>query len=136
MEGKLTIYFDDPFWVAVLERDDETGYQVARVVLGGEPSDAEAYQFFLENYGRIEFKALHESERPQKARVNFKRAQREARKSMQVEGVGTRAQEAMKAELAQHKQERREVNRQAREQEERERFLQRQEKKKEKHRGH
>lgn len=136
MEGKLTIYFDDPFWVAVLEREDETGYQVARVVLGSEPGDAEAYQFFLKNYSMFEFKMLHEADRPQKARVNFKRAQREARKSIQEQGMGTRAQQAMKAELTQHKQERREVHKQEREQEEHAQFLQRQEKKKEKHRGH
>ncbi len=136
MEGKLTIYFDDPFWVAVLEREDESGYQVARVVLGGEPSEAEAYQFFLKNYGAFQFNVVHEPVRLPKARVNFKRAQRQARKSMQLQGVGTRAQEAMKAEMAQHKQERRMVRKEEREQEERERFLLRQERKKEKHRGH
>ena len=76
MEGKLTIYFDDPFWVAVLEREDEAGYQAARVVLGSEPSDAEAYQFFLKNYGAFQFDAVHESMRLPKARVNFKRAPR------------------------------------------------------------
>jgi len=135
MEGKLTIYFDDPFWVAVLEREDEAGYQAARVVLGSEPSDAEAYQFFLKNYGAFQFDVVHESMRLPKARVNFKRALREARKSMQAQGVGTRAQEAMKAEMAQHKQERRTVRKEEREQAEREHFLQRQEKKKEKHRG-
>lgn len=136
MEGKLTIYFDDPFWVAVLEREDEAGYQVARVVLGSEPGDAEAYQFFLKNYGAFQFDAVHESARLPKVRVNFKRAQREARKSMQVQGAGTRAQEAMKAEMARHKQERRTVHKEEREQTERERFLQRQERKKERHRGH
>jgi len=135
MEGKLTIYFDDPFWVAVLEREDEAGYQAARVVLGSEPSDAEAYQFFLKNYGAFRFDAVYESMRLPKARVNFKRAQREARKSMQAQGVGTRAQEAMKAGMTQQKQERRTVRKEEREQAERERFLQRQEKKKEKHRG-
>jgi len=119
MEGKLTIYFDDPFWVAVLEREDEAGYQAARVVLGSEPSDAEAYQFFLKNYGAFQFDAVHESLRLPKARVNFKWALREA----------------MKAEMAQHKQERRTVRKEEREQAEREYFLQRQEKKKEKHRG-
>ena len=30
MEGRATIYFEDPFWVGAFERSDGAGYAVAR----------------------------------------------------------------------------------------------------------
>lgn len=33
----FTVYFDGQFWVGVVERIDEGGLSVARVVLGAEP---------------------------------------------------------------------------------------------------
>ncbi len=34
---KLTVYFEDPFWVGVFEKIQGPRYQVARVVFGSEP---------------------------------------------------------------------------------------------------
>jgi hypothetical protein len=40
------ILFEDPFWVALLEREDECGYSVARVVIGAsEPTGTELVRF-------------------------------------------------------------------------------------------
>jgi hypothetical protein len=135
MEGKLTVYFEDPFWVGVFEREDETGYRVRRVVFGPEPSDAELLAYIQQKYSGLDFG------KPLKSRVeivkkkNFKRVQREVRREME-KGVGTKAQRAMQTALELNKQERQVMSRERREEEEKLKFKQRQEKRQEKHRGH
>ena len=39
MEGKLTVYFEDPFWVGVFERVEEGKLSVCKVTFGAEPKD-------------------------------------------------------------------------------------------------
>ena len=39
--GKLTVYFEDPFWVGVFERIDNGKLSVAKVTFGAEPKDYE-----------------------------------------------------------------------------------------------
>ena len=41
----LTLFFDDPFWVGHLERLRDGRLEVARVVFGAEPSNAEILEF-------------------------------------------------------------------------------------------
>ncbi|GAA2910095.1 hypothetical protein Acy02nite_49110 [Actinoplanes cyaneus] len=45
--GTMTVFYDDPFWVAVLEIQDRDGVHATRHVLGSEPTNAELYQFLL-----------------------------------------------------------------------------------------
>lgn len=136
MEGKFTVYFDDPFWVGVYERQIENDYSVARVVFGSEPSEAEIYQFILENYRQLKFSRSLQTEKIESKQPNFKRAQREARHAQQKEGIGTRAQQALKLTLAQTKQEKQARSKVKRETDAEERFLQRQQKKRKKQLGH
>lgn len=136
MEGKLTVYFDDPFWVGVYEKQDESGYQVARVVFGSEPLDAEVYALILHHYDEFCFGSLQQDHRIEEVKKNFKRAQREVRKAMQEAGVGTKAQQAMKLSMTEAKQQRRQHASAEKEFEAQQRFRERQEKRKEKHRGH
>lgn len=53
--SSLTVYFEEPFWVGVLERSDGRKYEVCKTVFGGEPTDGENYEFFLKNYNRLRF---------------------------------------------------------------------------------
>ena len=39
--GKLTVYFDEPFWVGVFERIDGGKLSVCKVTFGAEPEDSE-----------------------------------------------------------------------------------------------
>ena len=47
VESKLTIYFEEPFWVGVFEELDGNKLSVCRMVFGAEPTDAEIYDFIL-----------------------------------------------------------------------------------------
>jgi hypothetical protein len=136
MEGKLTVYFEDPFWVGVFEREDETGYCVSRVVFGPEPTDAELYAYIQQEYANLNFGEPIQNQVKIVRKKNFKRMQREVRKEVYEEGVGTKAQQAMKLNMALNKKERQVKSREELEREKALKFEMRQEKKKEKHRGH
>ena len=136
MEAKFTIFFDDPFWVGVFERLDESGYSVARVVFGSEPPDGDVYQLILKRYTDFVFSRPRETAKTFQQKMNYKRAQREVRRSMLVKGAGTRAQQALKQELTLKKQERKELSQAEKAQDAETRFRLRQQKKQEKHRGH
>jgi hypothetical protein len=135
MEGKLTVYFEDPFWVGVFEREDETGYRVCRVVFGPEPTDAELLVYVQEGFADLDFGEPLEGQVEIVKKKNFKRVQREVRREME-EGVGTKAQRAMQAALELNKREREVMSRVKRDEEKELKFVLRQEKRKEKHRGH
>ena len=44
VNGKLTVYFEEPFWVGVFERIDGGKLSVAKVTFGAEPKDYEVQE--------------------------------------------------------------------------------------------
>ena len=136
MEGKLTVYFEDPYWIGIFEREDETGYRVSRVVFGSEPTDAELYEYIQQNYRNLDFSKPLKNQIRIERKKNFKRMQREVRKEVYEEGVGTKAQQAMRLQMELNKKERQVKSREKRREEEAIKFKVRQEKKKEKRKGH
>ncbi len=135
MEGKLTVFFDDPFWVGVFEKFDGGKLSVCRIVFGAEPTDAEIYDFILGNYYCLRFSAPVKTEIKQKA-DNPKRRQRNARRQLENTGIGTRSQQALQKQREEMKIERKEISREQREAEKLRQFELKQQKRKEKHRGH
>ena len=125
--SRLTILFDDPFWIGLYEREDDTEYSVCRIVFGAEPRDQAVYAYLLEHWPGTEH--LPPPKSP-------KRRQREARRMTQAAGIGTKAQQALKLQQEQGKQARLARTRQQREAEEARKFQLRQARRKEKHRGH
>jgi hypothetical protein len=136
---KATILLDGSFWVGLFERTDKKGYSVARKIFGGEPSDAEVYEFVLNNYDELKFGAAREFELVIK-RMNPKRLQREVRREMEKVKANskpsTHAQDYMRLELEQHKLEKKQLSKKEKEARLKEQFLLKQEKRKKKHRGH
>ncbi len=136
MNTKLTVLFEDPFWVGVFERLDEGLLETSRVVFGAEPKDYEVYAFVLENYYRLKFsKPISVKIEPEK-RISPKRLQRIVRKETSDSGIGTKAQQAIKLEYEARKQEQKKTSKEKREELEQLKFEKRQEKKKEKKKGH
>ncbi|MGC4064160.1 MAG: YjdF family protein [Polyangiaceae bacterium] len=91
--GTFTIFFDGQFWVGVLTRDGENGSEIARVVFGPEPTDAELAVWIREAYGRLAFVPTN-MEAPAPLHRNPKRRMREARRALEEPRTRTRAQEA------------------------------------------
>ncbi|SEL07593.1 YjdF family protein [Ruminococcus albus] len=134
MEGKLTVYFDDPFWVGVFERCDVGKLSVCRVTFGAEPTDCEVYGFALRHWDELPFSKAIEAEK-RKTADNPKRRQRNARKQMAQKGIGTKSQQALQKQLEENKLERKVRTREEKQEEAKRLFELKQQKKKEKHKG-
>ena len=135
IESKLTIYFDEPFWVGVFEEIDGDKLSVCRTVFGAEPTAAGIYGFILKHYYHLRFSAPVKTEIRQKA-DNPKRRQRNARKQLEKSGIGTKSQQALQKQYEENKTERKRTTREQREAEKQRQFELKQQKRKEKHRGH
>ena len=134
VSGKLTVFFEEPFWVGVFERVSEGKLSVCKVTFGAEPKDYEVYEFVLKNYYQLRF-SLAVATDIKEARHNPKRVQREVRKQVQNNGIGTKSQQVLKLQQEQLKTERKIVSREKREAEKQRQFELKQQKRKEKHRG-
>lgn len=134
--SKLTILFEDPFWIGLYEREDDGRYKVCKIIFGAEPKDYEVYDFLLTNWYRLRFSPSLEAASMEERHINPKRMQRQIRKQMQETGIGTKAQQALKLMQEEGKAAHRVKSREQREAEQERRFELRQQKRKEKHRGH
>ena len=135
VSGKLTIYFEDPFWVGVFERIENRKLSVAKVTFGVEPKDYDVLEFINRNYYHLQFSPAVETV-VKDTKKNPKRAQRDAKKQTLETGIGTKSQQALKLQQEQNKQERKVRSREQREAESQRMFELKQIKKREKHRGH
>ena len=133
--GRLTVFFEDPFWVGVFERSEGSKLSVCKVTFGTEPKIYEIYDFVLREYSKLKFSPAVDSDFKEK-KVNPKRMQREAKHQMEQTGIGTRSQQALELQHEQMKTERKVISREMKEAEKQRRFEQKQQKRKEKHKGH
>ncbi len=134
VSGKVTVFFEEPFWVGVFERVSDGKLSVCKVTFGAEPKDYEVYDFVLKNYYQLRFSPAVVTDVKETDR-NPKRVQREVRKQIQNTGIGTKSQQALKLQQEQLKTERKTVSREQREAEKQRQFELKQQKRKEKHRG-
>ena len=134
MEAKLTVYFDDLFWVGVFERIEDGKLSVCKVTFGAEPKDYDIWEFVLKHYYKLEFSPAVETGSRRTA-DNPKRRQRNARKQLERTGVGTKSQQALQMQLEQNKQERKLKSRKQKQAEVERQFALKQQKKKKKHKG-
>lgn len=133
--GKLTVFFEEPFWVGIFERIEDDQLSVAKVTFGAEPKDYEVYQFLLKYYYCLQFSPAVTTVVKETKR-NPKRMQRDAKKQMQETGIGTKSQQALKLQQEQNKQERKVKSREQKEAEKQRMFELKQQKKRQKHKGH
>ena len=133
--GKLTVYFEEPFWVGVFERIEDGKLSVAKVTFGAEPKDYEVQEYIRKYYSSLKFSPAVDTV-VKDIKRNPKRMQREAKKQMQEAGIGTKSQQALKLQQEQNKQERKVRSREKKEADELRMFELKQQKKREKHKGH
>ena len=133
--GKLTVYFEEPFWVGVFERIEDGKLSVAKVTFGAEPKDYEVQEYIQKYYFSLKFSPVVETV-VKDIKRNPKRMQREAKKQTMETGIGTKSQQALKLQQEQNKQVRKERSRKKKEVEEQRMFELKQQKKREKHKGH
>lgn len=133
--GKLTVYFENPFWVGVFERIENGKLSVCKVTFGSEPKDYEVWEYVLKYYYQLKFSPAVDVVVKKEA-TNPKRVQREARKQIATTGIGTKSQQALQMQREENKLERKSVSREQREAEKQRQFELKQLQKREKHKGH
>ncbi|MEP7287164.1 MAG: YjdF family protein [Chloroflexota bacterium] len=114
---RLTILFDAPYWVGILEVERDNYLYAARYIFGAEPSDQEVYEFVQRDLlallahmtTGLPIDSIIEQQ------VNPKRAQREVRKQIAQQGITSQAHDAMRLQIEQNKQSASIVNREQRE---------------------
>ena len=107
-QGRLTVYFEDPFWVGVFERIENGKISAAKVTFGAEPKDYEVQEYIIKYYYRLQFSPA----------------------------ITTDVKDAKKLQQEQNKLARKERSKKEREEESDRLFEMKQQKKKEKHKGH
>jgi hypothetical protein len=135
VSSKLTIFFEEPFWVGVYERISRGKMQICKITFGSEPKDYEVYDFILRKFFSFDFSTPAAQEKYHCAKPGPKRMQRQISRLLQTKGVGTKAMQALKAQHEQHKSEAVSRRRAEKEKNAEYVFQLRQKKKKEKHRG-
>lgn len=135
VSGKLTVFFEDPFWVGVFERVAGGKLSVAKVTFGAEPREYEVLEFINRHYFHLQFSPAIKID-VKDVKKNPKRAQRDAKKQTLGNGIGTKSQQALKLQQEQNKLVRKERSKKEREDENNRLFEMKQQKKKEKHKGH
>lgn len=135
VQAEITVFFEDPFWVAVCKRHEEGKLFAAKVTFGPEPTEAMLYPFFLEHYRDLRFGPAADGERQVCCR-NPKRLQRQIQRQLDRSGAGTKAQQAIQAQQQLAAAQRKTKRRERAQSEKQQAFERRRQKRKEKHKGH
>lgn len=132
---KLTVFFDDPFWVGVFERIENGMLSACKITFGAEPKDNEIFDFINGNHTALQFSpAITAAARA--CADNPKRRQRSAKRLLQGSGIGTKSQQALAARREEMKTERKKLGREQREAQKQRRFELKQQQRKQRHKGH
>lgn len=134
---KLTVCFEEPFWIGLIEKEDDGAYSVAKHVFGAEPTTPEVFSFVCDHWNDLRFTHDVQVEVKQSKRINPKRLQRMIEKEMKANvRPGTKAQQTLAEQREMAKEASQALSRERREELKREQFAKRAEKRKQKHRGH
>lgn len=133
--SELTVFFDKTFWVGVFKVIEKDKLSVAKVTFGAEPKDYEIQEFINRHYYDLHFSPAVKTV-VKDNKKNPKRLLREAKKHTLETGMGTKSQQALKLQHEQNKLERKVISREQKEVEAFRQFELKQEKKREKHKGH
>lgn len=132
---EISVYFEDPFWVGVIEKYINGKLSVCKITFGAEPTNNDVYNFMLKNYDILKFSPAVDA-KPKVQHKNPKRIQREARKAQQNIGIGTKSQQALSKQYEENKLERKAKSKEKRLAEQERQYQIRKDKKREKHKGH
>lgn len=135
---KLTVLFQEPFWIGIFEINEANEYNVCKITFGAEPKDAQTYEFILKRFYSLNFShpIISVNNSFTEKRQNPKRLQRSIQKETSTKGISTKAQIAMQLQHEKCKIEHKKKSKEQREQEEQRQFDLKRKKKLKKHKGH
>jgi hypothetical protein len=135
---KLTVLFNEPFWIGVFEKVENKEYTVCKVTFGEEPKDEEVLELIKSRFYKLKFSnpTKIETSKDSFKKINPKKLQRKIKEETESKGIGTKAQLAMKLQYEENKTERKKKSKEEKEKEAQRKFQLRQDKKMKKHKGH
>lgn len=139
MEIKLTVLFENPFWVGIFERNFDGNYCVCKYLFGSEPKENEIYELILNEFYKLNFSTPTQDMTTisdSKKKINPKRMQRMIKKEVKDFGVGTKAQRAISDERELNKIQRKTISKERKEEIKKLQYENKQQKKKQKKKGH
>ena len=87
----FTIFFEDPFWVGILEENYNDINYMGKHIFGAEPSNSELLQFYIYRLDKI--KKIKTSETNiETEKMGFKKSLNKSKKIQNKTGVGTKSQ--------------------------------------------
>ncbi len=116
---RLTILFDPPYWIGLLEAESDGLLYAARHIFGSEPSDAEVYTFVQNDLlplMQTMTVGLPIDSASTSRHINPKRLQRVIRREVLRTDVPSKAHEAMRLQIEANTQERITISRTQRDQ--------------------
>jgi hypothetical protein len=131
----FTIFFEDPFWVGVLEEQYDDQQYMGRHVFGAEPSNSELTQFYLNELGAIRKIKIGESKIEAK-KTGFKKSLSKAKQAQNKKGTGTKSQELFQRALEEAMDVKKKLVKAEERLDKAEKYAQKQEKKLKKRKGH
>ena len=134
---KLTILFNDPFWIGIFEQEEKGIYKVCKVTFGAEPKEGDVLDYILKEFYKLNFSSSKvENKKIIEKKENPKKLQREINKELKKKTNGTKAKNAYTKDNQYNKIERKKKSKAYKEMEKERQFAIKQLKKKEKHKGH
>ena len=102
ISGKLTVFFENPFWVGIFENFENDNLSVCKVTFGSEPKEYEIYDFILKKFYNLRFSNEMKSNFNEKVK-NPKRRQREIKKELQSKKFLKKSEEILKLQYEENK---------------------------------
>ncbi|RDU22912.1 YjdF family protein [Anaerosacchariphilus polymeriproducens] len=132
---KFKVYFEEPFWIGVIERIENQKLSVCKITFGPEPKEYDIQKYILNNWHTLKFSPAIETFNMSSDKINPKRLQRKVKKEILDLGIGTKSQQALKLQQEEKKLHRKAKTRKEKEAESKRIFAMKQEKRKAKHKG-
>lgn len=139
MKIKLTVLFENSFWIGLFEESCDGNYSVCKYIFGSEPKDNQIYEMILSEFYGLDFSNPNQemiSTSDVRKKINPKRMQRIIKKEMKDSGIGTKAQRAISAERELKKIQRKKTSKNRKAEIKKLQYVKKQEIKKQKKRGH
>lgn len=105
VKTKLTVFFEDPFWIGVFEMEEGGRYKASKFTFGPEPREDQVYLLILKDFYKLNFSKAENlgGLKKENKKINPKRMQRKIKKERASLGVGTKAQLAIKKQHEENK---------------------------------
>ncbi|EEM58339.1 MULTISPECIES: YjdF family protein [Bacillus cereus group] len=135
---KLTIYFDEQFWIGIVEMYENNKLKVCKHTFGSEPKDSEILDFIFHDMVPLLSGASgvkNSIDKRKNKAINPKRLIRLAAKEIKNQGVSNKSYEVLRIELEQKKKMKQSITRPKKEELQEKKRQTKIQKRKAKHRG-